>query len=156
MPRNGHLKWEAVYQPGSLKAVGYKNGKKQLVQTVETTGKAARLQLAADRQKIQADGRDLSVVTVSLLDAKGRVVPDACHELTFRLQGEGHILGVGNGNPSWLGSDHPNSSDCHEFQVEAFNGYAQVLVQSSKNAGPLSLECSSAGMKSALLRLETF
>ena len=156
MPRNGHLKWEAVYQPGSLKAVGYKNGKKQLVQTVETTGKAARLQLAADRQKIQADGRDLSVVTVSLLDAKGRVVPDACHELTFRLQGEGHILGVGNGNPSWLGSDHPNSSDCHEFQVEAFNGYAQVLVQSTKNAGPLTLECSSAGMKSALLRLETF
>ena len=156
MPRNGHLKWEAVYQPGSLKAVGYKNGKKQLVQTVETTGKAARLQLVADRQKIQADGRDLSVVTVSLLDAKGRVVPDACHELTLRLQGEGHILGVGNGNPSWLGSDHPNSSDCHEFQVEAFNGYAQVLVQSTKNAGPLTLECSSAGMKSALLRLETF
>ena len=156
MPRNGHLKWEAVYQPGSLKAVGYKNGKKQLVQTVETTGKAARLQLAADRQKIQADGRDLSVVTVSLLDAKGRVVPDACHVLTLRLQGEGHILGVGNGNPSWLGSDHPNSSDCHEFQVEAFNGYAQVLVQSTKNAGPLTLECSSAGMKSALLRLETF
>ena len=156
MPRNGHLKWEAVYQPGSLKAVGYKNGKKQLVQTVGTTGKAARLQLAADRQKIQADGRDLSVVTVSLLDAKGRVVPDACHVLTLRLQGEGHILGVGNGNSSWLGSDHPNSSDCHEFQVEAFNGYAQVLVQSTKNAGPLTLECSSAGMKSALLRLETF
>ncbi|MBQ6202557.1 MAG: DUF4982 domain-containing protein [Prevotella sp.] len=155
MPRNGHLKWEAVYQPGNLKAVGYKNGKKLLTQTIETTGKAARLQLTADRRKIKADGRDVSVVTVSLLDTKGRVVPDACPTLTLRLQGEGHILGVGNGNPSWLGSDHPVSGDCHEFQVTAFNGYAQVLVQSIKTAGQLSLECSSEGLKPAVVHLET-
>ena len=155
MPRNGHLKWEAVYQPGSLKAVGYKNGKKILTQTLHTTGKVARMQLAADRQQIAADGRDVSVVTVSILDSKGRVVPDACPVLKLRLQGEGHILGVGNGNPSWLGSDHPADADCHEFQVEAFNGYAQVLIQSNKTEGPLTLECSSADIKPAVLHLAT-
>ena len=155
MPRNGHLKWKATYQPGQVVATGYKGGKRIMTQTLETTKPAAKIVLKTDCNGLKADGLDVAVVTVEVHDAKGRVVPDACPVLKLRLQGEGHILGVGNGNPSWLGSDHPADADCHEFQVEAFNGYAQVLIQSNKTAGPLMLECSSADMKPAVLHLAT-
>ena len=155
MPRNGHLKWKAVYQPGKVVAIGYKNGKRILTETVETTRPASKIVLKADRQAIKADGRDVSVITVEVQDNKGRIVPDACPMLTFRLEGEGRIIGVGNGDPAYLGEDHPKAKDCHEFSIPAFNGLAQVIVQSSQRASALSLSCMSEGLKQGTIELNT-
>ena len=85
MPKNGHLKWKAVYQPGKVVAIGYKNGKRMLTKQVETTKPAYKIVMKTDRQPISADGRDVAVVTVEVQDAKGRIVPDACPRLTFKL-----------------------------------------------------------------------
>ena len=101
MPCNEHLKWKAVYQPGKVVAIGYEKGKRVMTQTIETTKPAAKTVLKADRQTITADGRDLAVVTIEVQDQKGRIVPDACPKLTFRLEGHGRILGVGNGDPMY-------------------------------------------------------
>ena len=155
MPRNGHLKWKAVYQPGKVVAVGYKNGKRILTETMETTRPASKIVLKADRQTIKADGRDVSVVTVEIQDSKGRVVPDACPMLTFRLEGESRILGAGNGDPAYLGEDHPKTKDCHEFSIPAFNGLAQVIIQSSQAPSALTLSCASEGLKQGTLGLNT-
>lgn len=153
MPRNGHLKWKAVYRPGKVVATGYKNGKRILTETIETTKPAARIALSADRQTIMADGRDMAVVTVEVQDQKGRVVPDACPMLTFRLEGDGRILGAGNGDPSYLGEDHPKAKDCREFSIPAFNGLAQVLIQSGHNPSSLVLSCSADQLKAGALSL---
>jgi beta-galactosidase len=67
---------------------------------VETTGDAATVQLAPNRTTINADGEDVSVFTVSATDARGRAVPVADNKINFTLSGAGHILGVGNGDPS--------------------------------------------------------
>ena len=155
MPCNGHLKWKAVYQPGKVVAVGYVNGKRVMTQTVETTKPAAKTVLKADRQTITADGRDLAVVTIEVQDQKGRIVPDACPKLTFRLEGHGRILGVGNGDPMYLGEDHPKEKDCHTFSIPAFNGLAQVLVQSGDEAGTIQLSCDAEGLKSSSLQITT-
>jgi beta-galactosidase len=153
MPRNGHLKWKAVYQPGKVVAVGYKNGKRILTETVETTLPASKLMLKTDRQSIKADGRDVSVITVEVQDNKGRVVPDACPMLMFRLEGDGRIIGVGNGDPAYLGEDHPKDKDCHEFSIPAFNGLAQILIQSSQIPSALTLSCMADGLKQGHLSL---
>ena len=153
MPKNGHLKWEAVYQPGRIVATGYKNGKRILKQTIETTNPAAKIVLTADRGLITADGRDVAIVTVEIQDNKGRIVPDACPMLTCSLDGDGRILGVGNGDPSYLGPDHPNELDCHTFQIPAFNGLAQILIQSGHTPAALQLNCSSNGLKSGNLTI---
>lgn len=87
MPRNGHLSWKAVFQPGAVKAVGYKNGKKILARTVETTGAPARISLTADRSVIQADNRDVAVCNIELQDKKKRFVPTACNDLTITVSG---------------------------------------------------------------------
>lgn len=153
MPKNGHLKWKAVYQPGRIVATGYKNGKRILKQTIETTNPATRIVLTADRGLITADGRDVAIVTVEIQDNKGRIVPDACPMLTCSLEGDGRILGVGNGDPSYLGPDHPNEPDCHTFQIPAFNGLAQILIQSGHTPAALQLSCSSNGLKSGNLMI---
>ena len=153
MPKNGHLKWKAVYQPGRIVATGYKNGKRILKQTIETTNPAAKIVLTSDRGLITADGRDVAIVTVEIQDNKGRIVPDACPMLNCSLEGDGRILGVGNGDPSYLGPDHPDELDCHTFQIPAFNGLAQILIQSGHTPAALQLNCSSHGLKSGNLMI---
>ncbi len=155
MPENGHLKWKAVYQPGKVVAVGYKNGKRILTQTLATTKPAARLVATADRVNLAADNRDVAVVTIEVRDAKNRLVPDACPMLTLTLQGEGRIIGVGNGDPAYLGADHPKERDCRTFQIPAFNGLAQVLIQTTHVAGTIQLTCEAEGLTNKPLIITT-
>ena len=153
MPRNEHLKWKVVYQPGKVVAIGYKNGKRIMTKIIETTKPAYQIVLKADRQEITADGRAVAIITVEVQDQKGRIVPDACPLLNFRLEGDARILGVGNGDPMYLGQDHPNSINCKEFSIPAFNGLAQVIVQSTEKTSEITLNCLSDGLKTGHVRI---
>ena len=100
MKRNSKLKWQVKYAPGTLSAKGFNGGKVMAEQKIETTGDAVAIQLTPNRQSINADGEDVSVFTVSALDAQGRAVPVAQKKINFAIEGAGKILGVGNGDPS--------------------------------------------------------
>jgi len=145
MPRNGHLEWPVIYQPGALEARGFHGGRVVATARVETTGAPARLTLTPDRTALRADGRDVAVFTVSAVDAEGRMVPTAGNLVRFAVTG-GRIIGVGNGDPA-----------CHEpDQAEArslFNGLAQVIVQTSAQAGPITLSATSDGLTAAEARV---
>ncbi|HTB86080.1 MAG TPA: glycoside hydrolase family 2 TIM barrel-domain containing protein [Candidatus Sulfotelmatobacter sp.] len=107
MKPRSHLSWQVKYAPGTLSAQGFDAAGNVIAETkVETTGDAAQIQLTPDRAVINADGEDVSVFTVSALDAQGRVVPVAQNQINFSIAGAGKILGVGNGDPS-----------CHEPDV---------------------------------------
>ncbi|HEV2391668.1 MAG TPA: beta-galactosidase GalA [Verrucomicrobiae bacterium] len=106
MPRNSHLQWQVKYAPGTLSARAFNGGVAVAETKIETTGAPAKVELAPDRGQIDADGQDVSLVTVSVVDAQGRVVPVAGDLVNFELSGPGKILGVGNGDPS-----------CHEPDV---------------------------------------
>ena len=155
MPKNGHLKWRATYQPGRIVANGYKNGRRIMTQTIETAKTACQTMLKADRMEIAADGRDVTVITVEVQDQRGRVVPDACPMLTFTLEGEGRIIGAGNGDPMYPGQDHPSDVNCHEFTIPAFNGLAQVLIQSTSTPSTLVLRCQGDGLKTGSINIST-
>ena len=99
MPLNGHLSWSVLYKSGVLEARGYRDGKVVQTSKVETTGKADHIVLTPDREVIDADGEDVCVFTVEVVDKEGRVVPDASNDILFEVDG-GTILGVGNGDPS--------------------------------------------------------
>ncbi|HZL79597.1 MAG TPA: DUF4982 domain-containing protein, partial [Candidatus Limnocylindrales bacterium] len=100
MKRNSKLTWKVKYAPGTVSAKGFNGGKVVAEAKVETTGEAASVQLTPDRSSIKADGEDVSVFTVSVTDAQGRVVPVAQNKINFAVEGAGKILGVGNGDPS--------------------------------------------------------
>jgi beta-galactosidase len=101
MPRDSHLEWKVAYQPGKLLARGFNaDGKEIASDTVETANKAAAVQLTSNSATIQADGEAVSIITVRVIDADGRLVPDAANQVAFTLTGPGKIIGVGNGDPS--------------------------------------------------------
>lgn len=153
MPKNGHLSWEAVYQPGSIKAVGYKNGKKMLTETIQTTGAPARLELSADRPIINADGTDVAVVTVKAVDKKGRFVPDADIDLDINVEGDMRILGVGNGNPTFQAKERPTDGAGKQFGIKTFNGLAQILVEAGTQPGTGTLTVTSEGIPAQTLQI---
>jgi beta-galactosidase len=100
MKRNSELKWMVKYAPGTLSAKGFKGGKVIAETKVETTGEPTAVQLTPNRAAVTADGKDVSVITVSIADSQGRIVPVASNKIHFELSGPGKILGVGNGDPS--------------------------------------------------------
>ena len=105
MPINGHLEWKVNYSPGTLQAIGYKNGKKVAVESVSTTASGAAIEMTVDRNTILADESDVAVITVDAKDLKGLHVPTADDEIIFSITGPGKIIGVGNGNPVSLEKD---------------------------------------------------
>ena len=143
MPRNGRLEWKAIYAPGTLEARGFRGGQQVATHRVETTGAPAKLSVTADRAAYRADGVDVVVVNVAALDAQGRVVPVANNFVKFAVTG-GRILGVGNGDPGCLEPDVAS-------ERSLFNGYAQVLVQTTRSAGELTLTATADGLASATL-----
>ena len=142
--RNSHLEWNVRYAPGVLEARGSKNGQVLLTEKRETTGAPAKLVLRPDRVQIAADGEDLSVVAVEVVDDQGRVVPTAANEVVFRIEGPGRLIGLGNGDPSCHEPDKPSSFS--EARRSAFNGLCMALVQALKQPGGIRVEASSAGL----------
>lgn len=156
MPHNGHLAWPTVYKPGTLKAVGYRGGKKVLTEVVATTGDPAQLRLTADAQQITADGRDVNVLKVEVLDQKGRVVPTACCPVRISVKGEARIIGVGNGDPAFHGEQRPTTEAAsREFSVPTFNGLAQIILQATEAEGTVSVSISSGALQGSELTFST-
>jgi beta-galactosidase len=138
VPHLGHLEWKVKYDPGAIEARGMKNGKVVLVEKRETTGPAVSLRLTADRTEILADGEDVAVLKVEALDSRSRTVPVADDVIAFRVSGAGKLIGVGNGNPNCQESDKGSKRSL-------FNGLAQMIVQSTKNAGEIQIEAVKQG-----------
>ncbi len=94
VPRKTHLMWKVNYAPGTLLAKGFKGGREVATTKVETTGAPATVKLSPDRQAINADGEDVVIVAVSILDAQGRVVPMADNAVSFEVSPNARIIGV--------------------------------------------------------------
>ena len=128
-----HLEWQVKYEPGAIEAHGIKDGKVVMTARRETTGAPVSIRLTADRTEIAADGEDVALVRVEVLDSAGRALPTAGNLIHFRVTGAGILLGVGNGDPNCQESDkQPLRS--------LFNGLAQLIVQSTTTPGALTVE----------------
>jgi beta-galactosidase len=132
--------WQVPYEPGVLKAVAYENGKQVAVSEVRTAGAPAKVKLAADRSVIQADGEDLSFVTVRIEDQHGNLCPMADNLVHFAVSGAGSIAAVDNGNAATEES----------FQADhrkAFSGMALVIVRSKPGeTGEIKIVATSEGL----------
>lgn len=143
MPRYGHLQWKVPYAPGKLEAKGYDANNKLIVtDVVETTGAPTQIRLSPNSSKLTANGEDVAMVEVAILDEKGRVVPFADNEVTFDVTGNGRIAGVGNGDPS---SHEPDKA----LQRHAFHGLCLVVLQAGEKPGSLTISANGKGLKSS-------
>jgi beta-galactosidase len=149
-PYEYRLCWNEVkYKPGKLKVVVYKNGKKWATDRVQTTGPAVKLTLQPDRRRINADGEDLSFVTLTVEDKHGLMAPRADNAVYFEISGPGEIVATDNGDPTDLTS-FPSDDR------KAFNGLCLAVIRSKAGqTGTIKLTARSDGLKAASVSIRT-
>ncbi len=135
-----HLSWRVPFEQGTLLAVGKTVDGKILRQEIRTAGEPVRLELVPDRKIIHADGKDLSFITVNVLDKDGIPVPNASNNVIFSVQGDGVIAGVDNGCETSQESFRGHS-------IHAFNGKCLVIVRSGEHKGKVVISASASGLK---------
>ena len=142
------LMWfDTKYEPGEVKVVAYDSlGNVAGEQIVRTAGKPAKLKLDVDRKVISADGKDLSYITVSIVDKDGNLCPMNDQEINFTVKGKGSFKAVANGNPASLESFQKPA-------MKTFSGQLVAIVESSLVAGEISFEASSKNLKSATTKI---
>ncbi|HEX3187350.1 MAG TPA: glycoside hydrolase family 2 TIM barrel-domain containing protein, partial [Pyrinomonadaceae bacterium] len=138
--------WRLAFEPGVLGAVSRKNGAVVATKEVRTAEAPARILLTPDRQTINADGSDLSFVTVRVVDKNGTLVPAADHLISFDVTGPGTIAGVDNGNQI---SHEPFKAS----QRKAFHGMALAIVQAKQKPGRIVLKATSPNLAPATVVL---
>lgn len=121
-----------AYEPGTLTAVGYRDGAETGRFDLETAGEAVTLSMEADRKKLTADGEDLVYLTVSLKDAAGRDNLQAKKQVRITVEGPGRLQGMGSADPQ-----SENSYDCDEW--ETYDGYLLAAVRAGKEAGIITI-----------------
>ena len=142
------LLWQVPYQRGSLKAVGYSGGREVAAQEIRTAGAPAKLVLIPDRAVIQADGDDLSFITVRVEDKDGNLCPMAGNLIQFHVQGVGDIAAVDNGNAA---STEPFRADYRK----TFSGLALLIVRSREQAGTIDVTATSGSLERASVRIRS-
>lgn len=143
-----HVMWRVKYEPGTLKAIS-RNKKGQVILTseVKTAGAPSKIELVADRKVINADGEDLSFVTVRILDKDGNVVPDAANIVNFKIEGNAVLAGVDNGDPV-------NHDSFKANWRKAFHGMALAIVKAGQKTGYVTLTASANGLQTASIQIE--
>ena len=139
---------DIMYQPGTLEAIGYKDGKPVASHKIMTAGKIQRLNLEADNNNWLADGKDLQHIRVTAVDKKGNKVWSANQQLTFEVVGDAKIVGVDNGD---ITSEELTVGNTRRL----FNGSALVILRAGKNAGKVQLKVSSPDLKTQIIKLTT-
>ena len=138
------LMWmDTKYEPGTVKVVAYnEKGEAVAEKEIRTAGKPHHIELVADRQQIAADGRDLSFITVKVVDKDGNLCPDAQHSIKYTVKGAGFYRAGANGDPVSL-------ELFHQPQMKVFNGMMTAVVQNNGKPGEITLTASGRGLKSA-------
>ena len=142
------LSWNVPYSPGAIKVIGYKNGKAVAEKEIKTADKPSQIKLTADRTKINADGNDLSFITVDINDNNNNFCPKADNLVTFKIDGPATLAAVGNGDQTSLASFQVNNR-------KAFNGKCLLVIKSTKEKGTVTVTATSKGLKSKTITIVT-
>jgi beta-galactosidase len=143
-----HVSWQVKFEPGVLKIISRKAGKVVLTEEEHTAGPAAKIILSADRTSIKADGKDLSFITVKIVDKNGFIVPDAYDLVDFSVTGAAHIAGVDNGSQISMEPFKANHR-------KAFHGLCLAIIQADSKTGTISVNATSPGLQSTSVELKT-
>ena len=142
------LMWnDVIYEPGTLKVIAFNaDGKAVASKEIKTAGKPYQIVLDADRKTVNADGKDISFVTVSVVDKNGVPCPTATNQLQFDVTGKGNFRAVCNGDATSL-------ELFHKPTMKLFSGKLVVLVQSTKETGDITLKVKGKGLKSGSIQI---
>jgi beta-galactosidase len=134
-----HLEWTVPFQAGRLTAAATHNGRVVARDEIDTAGPARRIILTPGPQVMSADGMSLAFLAVEVTDRAGVLVPTASNPIQFAVSGPAVIAGVDNGQQE-------NPQSYHLSSVPAFSGRALVIIQSTREAGRITVTATSPGL----------
>lgn len=140
--------WDVAYQPGILRAVGYKDTGETSSCELKTADVPQKILLTADHDSIRADNQDLSYVTVEILDVKGVRNPLAQNLVHFEIEGPGSILAVGSSNPMSIES-------FRQPMRKAYQGRCLVIIKAENNPGEIHLKVTSIGLNTSEITINS-
>ena len=150
--RDLYRTWKLPFEAGSIEAVAYDAQGQEIRDCqgrhkVQSPGVPKRVALKADRQTLEANGRDLSYVEIDLQDEQKQ--PTGKRDLNLRVSVEGaaELLGLDNGYQA----DHESFQSA---QRRSYGGKLLAIVGSKKQAGPIQLSVRAEGLEAATLDLE--
>ncbi len=143
-----HVMWRVMYKPGTVSIVSRKDGKEVLAKEIKTAGQPYKIGLTADRNVICSDGKDLSFVTVEILDKDGNLCPNAHDLVKFDVKGPAFIAGVDNGNPV-------SHESFKAPERKAFYGKCLVILQNDGKSGNIELTATGEGLQPASITIQT-
>lgn len=141
-----HASWRVAFESGTVKVIARKDGKAVREQEIRTAGEPAQIRLTADRDTLESDGKDISFVTVEIVDKDGNLCPNADNLVHFDVDGMAFIAGVDNGSPISLELFKDNKR-------KAFYGKCLVVVQNEGKPGTVKLRATSANLKDAEINI---
>src|SRR5690625_4546791 len=124
--------YELLYEPGRLEAINYQNGKvvgKHMLQTAEDN---VSLKVDVDRKILQANGEDLSYITISLVDDEGNENLHIKKNVTAVVEGKGALLGFGSADP-----ETENSYQSDTWQT--YDGKLLAVIRSTDEPGDITV-----------------
>ena len=140
---------EVAFKPGTIKAVGYNKAGKQVCETSKSTvGEPAAVKLTAIQRPggILADGQDLAIIEVEVVDKDGNRCPTALNMIEFDVKGAGEFVGgIAEGPDNYVGSEN----------IPVQCGINRVFVRSSCKAGSIKIKAKSEGLQSASIEVAT-
>ena len=140
---------QVKYEPGTLKAVSYdENGKELSSYTVETVGDpvAVRLKAMTSPNGMLADGADMALIEVEVVDAQGRRHPLNNDVINFEIDGPAEWRGgIAQGPGNFILSKR--------LPVEC--GVNRVLVRSTTQAGKITIKATSGVLEPATITIDT-
>lgn len=131
--KNYYALWQLKFKEGTVKAVGY-NAKKRVTEDFLTTAtEASKLVAKPDKTLLKADGKDISMIEISIVDKNGVLIADRDDLITVKVSGEAWLIGLDSGDIYYTGLFKTNTR-------KLFKGKLMVAVQSTTNAGNVFVE----------------
>jgi len=139
--------WKVSYEAGVLRAVGKNNGTVAASHELRTAGKAARIVLFADRDKVSPAWDDVAYVIATVIDQNGVVVPSASDLIAFKIAGPGLIVAVDSGNNS-------SSESFQASERRAYQGRCIAIIKAINSRGRIGLFASAPGLVGSSISIE--
>ena len=143
---NLHVVWRVKFVPGTVKVVARKGGNIIAEKEIHTAGDPYKIRLTPDRDIITADGKDLSFITVEVLDKDNNLCPLSENLINFEVKGNAFIAGVDNGCQTSMERFKDNKR-------KAFNGKCLVVLQNNGEIGTATLTANSNGLESSTIEI---
>ena len=137
------------WQAGTIEAVGYDAQNKQVCTgMVKTVGTPVALRLTEIKRPVpfRADGHDMALVEVEVVDANGNRCPTALNMIHYAMEGPGEWRGG-----MAMGPD--NYILKKNFPVEG--GVNRFLIRSTLTPGTITVRATAEGLKPAAIRLSS-